>query len=207
MALSSQTIPQFMLEVDVVMSAVQRLRTHWEGEAEKKPSITAILIQAAARALQSHPRLNASLDGEFIKCYREINVGVATATQEGLLVPVIRRADSLHLGQIQAALDEIQAGAAQGKLKADFLSGGTFTVSNLGMYGVDRFQALVNPPEAAILAAGRIRELPWVGPEGVSVCPILTLRLSCDHRLLDGATAAPFLVDVKNLLENPYAML
>ncbi len=207
MTLSSQTIPQFVLEVDVEMSEAQRLRQsiHWAGE--RHPSYTAILVQAAARALQNHPRLNASLDGEFIRCYQEINVGVAIATAEGLLVPVIHKANALRLRQVQEILDEIRDGANRGKIKADFLSGGTFTLSNLGMYGVDRFQALINPPEAAILAAGRIRELPWSSSDGIQVRPILTLRLSCDHRLLDGATAAPFLVEVKNLLENPYEML
>lgn len=210
MALSSQTIPQFTLEVDVDMSEAQRLRqlrkrTLWEGD--KNPSYTAILIRVVARALHSHPRLNASLDGEFIRCYQEINLGVAVATPEGLLVPVIRKADMLRLRQIQEILDEIQDEAARGKIKSDHLSGGTFTVSNLGMFGIDRFQAIINPPEAAILAAGRIRELPWATSEGVQVRPILTLRLSCDHRLLDGATAAPFLMDIKNLLENPYELL
>ncbi len=207
MALSSQTIPQFVLEVDVVMSEAQRLRQHIQWDGEKTPSYSAILVQASARALEKHPRLNASLGGEFIRCYQEINVGVATATPEGLLVPVIRKANTLHLRQIQEVLDEIRDEARRGKIQADFLSGGTFTLSNLGMYGVDRFQALVNPPEAAILAAGRIRELPWAGSDGVQLRPILTLRLSCDHRVLDGATAAPFLAEVKNLLENPYEML
>jgi pyruvate dehydrogenase E2 component (dihydrolipoamide acetyltransferase) len=207
MALSSQTIPQFVLEVDVVMSEAQRLRQHIQWDGEKIPSYSAILVQVIARALHSHPRLNASLDGEFIRCYQEINLGVATATPEGLLVPVIRKANTLHLRQIQEVLDEIRDEARRGKIQADFLSGGTFTLSNLGMYGVERFQALVNPPEAAILAAGRIRKLPWVSSEGVQVQPVLTLRLSCDHRVLDGATAAPFLAQVKNLLENPYEML
>jgi pyruvate dehydrogenase E2 component (dihydrolipoamide acetyltransferase) len=157
--------------------------------------------------LHNHPRLNASLDGEFIRCYQEINLGVAVATPEGLLVPVIHKADLLRLRQIQEILDEIRDEAAHGKIKAEHLSGGTFTLSNLGMYVIDRFQALINPPEAAILAAGCIRELPWATPEGVQVRPILTLRLSCDHRILDGATASPFLMEIKNLLENPYEML
>jgi pyruvate dehydrogenase E2 component (dihydrolipoamide acetyltransferase) len=122
-------------------------------------------------------------------------------------VPVIHKADTLRLQQIQSILDEIREDAARGMLNTHFLSGGTFTLSNLGMYGIDRFQALVNPPEAAILAAGRIRELPWMGSEGVQACPVMSLRLSCDHRVLDGAAAAPFLIEVKNLLENPYGML
>jgi pyruvate dehydrogenase E2 component (dihydrolipoamide acetyltransferase) len=207
MALSSQTIPQFVLEVDVVMSEAQRLRQRAQEDGKKPPSYSAILIRVIAMALQHHPRLNASLDGEYIRCYREINVGVAIATPEGLLVPVIHKANTLRLREIHEVLDEIREGAALGKIKADFLGGGTFTLSNLGMFGVDRFQALINPPEAAILAAGRIRELPWTTSEGVQVRPILTLRLSCDHRLLDGATAAPFLMEIKALLENPYELL
>ena len=207
MVLSSQTVPVFVLEADVVMSEAQRLRQRTQWDGEKNPSYSAILIKAIARALQDHPRLNASLDGDFIRCYQEINLGVAVATPDGLLAPVIRNANILRLHEVQLVLDKIRDEAARGKLNADFLSGGTFTFSNLGMYGVDRFQALINPPEAAILAAGRIRELPWVSSDGIQLLPILTLRLSCDHRVLDGATAAPFLMEVKNLLENPYEML
>jgi len=198
MTLSSQTIPQFVLEVDVDMGEVVRLR---HATAQKRPSVTAILVKAAAEALRAHPRVNAGFEEGFVRIYKPINVGVAVATEEGLLVPVIHRADRLSVGEIQEALDSLREQARGGKVPPASLAGGTFTVSNLGMYGVDRFQALVNPPQAAILAAGRIRDLPWAGPEGIVVRPILTLRLTADHRVLDGAAAAAFLVAVKEQLE------
>jgi pyruvate dehydrogenase E2 component (dihydrolipoamide acetyltransferase) len=201
MSLSNQSIPQFVLEVDVDMSEAGRLRQ------ETFFSYTAILVKVVAEALERHPRVNASLDGEAIRYHREINVGLATATPDGLLVPVIGKANTLRLRQIQDAIAEIREQAGRGKIGSDYLSQGTFTLSNLGMYGIDRFEALVNPPEAAILAAGRIRDLPWAVAGEIHVRPILTLRLSADHRVLDGASAAPFLVEVKNLLENPYGLI
>jgi pyruvate dehydrogenase E2 component (dihydrolipoamide acetyltransferase) len=207
MALSAQTIPQFVLEVDADMSEAQRLRRQAQERGEKPGSYTALLVRVAAEALVLHPQVNASLDGEFVRRYQEINVGVAVAARQGLIVPVVRRANTLRLGQIQALLDEVRAQLTGGKIDPLYLSGGTFTLSNLGMYGIDRFQAIVNPPEAAILAAGRIRELPWVGTEGLHMRTFLTLRLSVDHRILDGAAAAPFLVEVKRLLEDPYRLL
>jgi pyruvate dehydrogenase E2 component (dihydrolipoamide acetyltransferase) len=207
MALSSQTIPQFVLEVDVDMAGVQRLRqqTAWKGQ--KRPTYTAFLVKAVATTLPAHPRVNASFDEGSIRVHPSIHIGVAVATAGGLLVPVIHHADRLSGPQIQAALDSLRdqvRGAGQGGAPpASALAGGTFTLSNLGMYGVDRFQALVNPPQAAILAAGRLRDLPWSTAGGIQVRPILTLRLAADHRVLDGATAAPFLVAVKDLLEQP----
>jgi len=155
MSLSNQSIPRFVLEVDVDMSEAWRLRQ------ETFFSYTAILVKVVAEALERHPRVNASLDGEAIRYHREINVGLATATPDGLLVPVIGKANTLRLRQIQDAIAEIREQAGRGKIGSDYLSQGTFTLSNLGMYGIDRFEALVNPPEAAILAAGRIRDLPW----------------------------------------------
>ncbi len=207
MAHSSQTIPQFVLEIDAEMSAAQNWRAAAGEGRGRPPGYTAVLVKVAAEALKRHPQVNASLDGEALRMYKEVNVGVAMATLQGLLVAVIRRADELHLDQIQDKLDEIRKELRAGSLPPAYLSGGTFTVSNLGMYGIDRFQALVNPPEAAILAAGRIREQLMPGAGGMELRPAITLRLSVDHRVLDGAAAAPFLVEVKDLLENPYRML
>ena len=203
MSLSSQSIPQFALEVDVDMTEAQRLRQHIGESRGSKPGYTAILVRVVAAALQAYPQVNASFDGESVLRYKEINVGVAVAGPEGLLVPVIHAADRLHLDQIQAQLEEIRAQAERGVLDPVYLSGGTFTVSNLGMYGIDRFLALVNPPQAAILAAGRIRQLPWAVGNTIEARPVLTLRLSVDHRVLDGSTAAPFLGEVRQLLRIP----
>ena len=207
MTRSSQTIPQFTLEMDVDMGEAQRWRDEAGKEGEKRPSYTAILVRVVAEALRRHPRVNASLDGETLRQYKEINIGVATAMPEGLIVPVIRRADALSLAQIQEALDDLRDELAAGKVDPAHMDGATFTISNLGMYGVDRFQALINPPEAAILAVGRIRDLPVAGPHGLEARPVMTLRLSVDHRALDGATAAPFLATVRELLESPLRML
>jgi pyruvate dehydrogenase E2 component (dihydrolipoamide acetyltransferase) len=207
MALSSQTIPQFCLEVDVDMSETVRWRERAARAGRKPAGFTALLVKVAAAALALYPRVNASLDGHCIRLYREIHLGVAMASPDGLLVPVICRPDSLRLNQIQQKLDEIRIQIASGRLEAEYLQTGTFTLSNLGMFGVDRFRALVNPPQAAILAAGRIRGQPWEGPSGIQNRPTLTLSLAVDHRVLDGATAAPFLAELKTLLEEPYLLL
>jgi pyruvate dehydrogenase E2 component (dihydrolipoamide acetyltransferase) len=204
---SVRTIPQFTLEVDVDMGEARRWRECYNQESKTKVSYTALLVRTVAAVLKRQPRMNARLDGERIVGYREVNLGVAVATPQGLIVPVIRKADGLNVEQIQEVLEVLQEQAQVGKLPAERLSGATFTLSNLGMFGIDRFQAIINPPEAAILAAGRIRERPWVVKGEISARPIMTLRLTVDHRVADGATAAPFLVEVDRLMKNPYLLL
>jgi pyruvate dehydrogenase E2 component (dihydrolipoamide acetyltransferase) len=171
-----------------------------------------LLVQIVARALREHPQLNGSfIDGE-LRVYREVNVGVAMATAEGLMVPVVHRADELKLGQIQEAITRLREKAQSEAPKRqpfapDDVRGGTFTVSNLGMFGIDAFRAIINPPEAGILAVGRIVERP-VGVDGQIVLrPIVRLVLSVDHRAVDGAQAASFLATVRRYLENPYLLL
>jgi len=168
-----------------------------------------------ARALREHPQLNgAFIDGE-LRVYREVNVGVAMATAEGLMVPVIHRADEIKLGQIQEAITRLREKARsearpeqpRQPFALDDVRGGTFTVSNLGMYGIDAFRAIINPPEVAILAVGRIVERP-IGVDGqIILRPIVRLVLSVDHRAVDGAQAASFLAAVRRYLENPYLLL
>jgi len=199
---SFQSAPHFILEVDVDMHAVRIWRECYQKH-KTHVSYTAILVNAISLALKRHPRLNASLDGEQVRQYREVNIGVAMATDEGLLVPVVRRADELRIREIQRQLETLRQQADRGRIALEYLSGGTFTLSNLGMYGVDRFQAIINPPEAAVLAVGRVRELPWAVCGGMAIRPIVNMRLSIDHRVLDGAAAAPFLVEIRSLLENP----
>lgn len=199
---SFQSAPHFVLEVDVDMCAARHWRERYQQE-EARVSYTAILVKAVSLALKRHPRLNASLDGDHIRLYQEVNLGVAMATDEGLLVPVIRGADELRIQEIQGQLETLREQAERGRIAPEHLSGGTFTLSNLGMFGIDRFQAIINPPEAAVLAVGRMRELPWPVCGGVALRPIVNMRLSIDHRVLDGAVAAPFLVEVRDLLENP----
>jgi pyruvate dehydrogenase E2 component (dihydrolipoamide acetyltransferase) len=203
MSNSNQNIPQFVLEEDVNMAYAKQWRDQFNNAHHIKPSYTAILIRVVSSVLERYPRLNASFDDGWVRQYRDINIGIATATQHGLHVPVIRGSNHLKITAIQSCLDRIRVQAEQGKFDARFLGGGTFTITNLGMYGVARFQALINPPEAAILAVGAIREIPWCLPSNeLGVAPIMTIRLSLDHRVVDGAVAAPFLTEIKNCLEN-----
>lgn len=210
MLTSVQAVPHFELEIEVDMSEAGRWRARYAEGNGGKVSYTALLVKVVAHALREHPRINASfVDGE-LRVYREINVGVAVATTDGLMVPVVHRADEMSLGQIQATIAQLREKAqaeTQTRFAPDEVRGGTFTVSNLGMYGIDAFQAIINPPEAAILAVGRIVERP-VGVEGQIVLrPMMRLVLSVDHRVVDGAQAASFLATVRRYLESPYLML
>jgi pyruvate dehydrogenase E2 component (dihydrolipoamide acetyltransferase) len=204
---SSQTIPQFTLEVDVDMNEAVRLRQQLNPEAKNPVSFTALLVKAVALALRQFPRINATFNVDNLHCYKRVNIGVAMTAKDDLIVPVIHQADMLTLEQIQERLDGLKREASQGTLDAEKLSSGTFTLSNLGMYGIDRFTALVNPPQVAILAVGQIRDQVWVDGERLVIRPVLTLRLSVDHRALDGATASPFLVEMRKMIENPYRLL
>ena len=203
MSQSNQDIPQFVLEEDVNMAFARRWRNQYQEAYQIRPSYTALLIRVVANVLAQFPEINASFEEGWVRHYREINIGVATATQEGLHVPVIKRADQLKVKQIQSFLDQIRVQAEHGKFESKFMGGGTFTISNMGMYGISRFQALINPPEAAILAVGAIREIPWCLPsKELGIAPVMTMCLSLDHRVVDGAAAAPFLMEIKNCLEN-----
>jgi pyruvate dehydrogenase E2 component (dihydrolipoamide acetyltransferase) len=157
--------------------------------------------------LRKYPRLNASWQNDTIVLNQEINIGLAVAVDDGLLVPVIHQADELTLTQLAAQRAKLVTGAKAGKLSLDDLSGGTFTISNLGMYGVDAFNAIVNPPQAAILAVSRIadRVVPVNGQPAVQ--PMMTLSLSCDHRVVDGARGAEFLQALADLIEEPLQLL
>lgn len=198
-----QTTPQFVLETATDMTEAVR----WHEQTAGRMSYTALLVRAIAAALSRAPRVNSLLVEDELRRYRTIHVGVAMATEDGLVVPVIHHADRLTIGDIQARLDDLREQAEAGRLQLADLTGGTFTLSNLGMYGVDAFTAVINPPQVAILACGRIMETP-VGHQGqVVIRPTLCLRLTVDHRALDGAQTAPFLVDVKRLLESPYMLL
>jgi pyruvate dehydrogenase E2 component (dihydrolipoamide acetyltransferase) len=191
----------------VDMSEASRWRAHYAEGSGVKASYTALLVKVVAQALREHPHLNAAWVDDELRVYREINVGVAVATAEGLLVPVVRRADGMSLSHIQETITQLQEKANKLRFAPDDLRGGTFTVSNLGMYGIDAFRAIINPPEAAILAVGRIVERP-VGVEGQIVLrSVVRLTLSIDHRVVDGAQAASFIVAVRHYLENPYLLL
>jgi pyruvate dehydrogenase E2 component (dihydrolipoamide acetyltransferase) len=202
-----RTIPHFYLRREIDATALVAWRAAAQPRFEIKLTYTDLLIRVVAAALVEHPRLNGSWNGRELDLNPEINVGLAVPTDDGLLVPVIHQADQKHLAEIAAERQTIVGRARAGRLRLADLQGGTFTLSNLGMYGVDEFQAIVNPPQAAILAVGRIAER--VVPVGgrPEIRPRLALSLSCDHRAVDGARAAAFLDALAGLLEQPLAML
>ena len=197
LSISFKTAPHStnMMEVDV--SEAKRLHERLQV------SYTTILVKAVARALTEHSIINAALEGEKIKIFEDVNIGVAVATENGLVVPVIRNADKKSLEEIETALKRLTEKAKQGRLVRDEVTGGTFTISNLGMYGVEFFTPIINPPEAAILGVGRVAEKPVVVNGNVQVRPVLMLSLSYDHRVIDGVPAAQFLSKVKHFIENP----
>lgn len=207
MSESARNAPHFLLEVDVNMSECRRLRQHYNDSGPVKISFTTILIKVVSRVLRMHPQMNVSYHDDRLHRYRDINLGIAVATPDGLRVPVLKNIETRNFREIQEELEQIVENAKNGRINLENLGGGTFTISNLGMYGIDRFQAIINPPEAAILAVGRIRDLAWVTPQGIRSQPIMNLRLSIDHRAVDGAGAAPFLADIQKVLENPYILL
>jgi pyruvate dehydrogenase E2 component (dihydrolipoamide acetyltransferase) len=208
MSESKATVPDFAIEVDVDMTDAVALRGRMKAELALTPSLNDLVIKAAARALREHPRVNGSFrDGRF-ETYERVNVGVAVATDDGLVVPTVFDADRRSLGDIAAELRRLAGRVRDGQIAPPELAGGTFTVSNLGMFGVDRFAGVINPPQAAILCVGAVVARPAVTPEGsIAVRQIMTLTLVSDHRILYGASAARFLADVRSALEAPLALL
>jgi len=200
-SLSTRTAPQSTITMEVDMSNTVKLR-------EKiQVSYTDMLVKAAAKALAEHPIINSTLENEKIKIFADVNVGVAVATERGLIVPVMYNANGKTLKEIASVLKELVEKAKQGKLTKEELTGGTFTITNLGMYGVDVFTPIVNPPETAILGVGRVVKRPVVVDGQIVVKPVMQLSLTFDHRVVDGAPAAQFLQKIKNFLENPNASL
>jgi pyruvate dehydrogenase E2 component (dihydrolipoamide acetyltransferase) len=172
-----------------------------------KPSYTDVIIMAVAKALKEHPLLNSRLEGEEIKIYEDINIGMAVALEDGLIVPVIKNADKKSLIEIALLTKDLAERARSGKLSMDETINGTFTVTNLGMYGVEFFTPIINPPETAILGVGTIKQKPVIDNGKISFKDFMYLCLSFDHRVIDGAEAAKFLQTLKRLLENPYLLL
>jgi pyruvate dehydrogenase E2 component (dihydrolipoyllysine-residue acetyltransferase) len=191
---SWQEVPHFYLHRDVDASRL----LSWKSVAPKGTSVTDLLIKVCAETLRRHPRVNAG-DG--------VNVGVAVATEDALIVPVVHGADSLTLGQISERRRAIAEAARAGRLRPEDVQGGSFTISNLGMYGVDAFQAIVNAPQAAILAVGRTVERPWIVDGAVVARPVMTLSVSFDHRVVDGARGAEFLDTLASFIEEPAGLV
>ena len=172
-----------------------------------KVSFNDIIIKIASKALSEFPVLNSSLTVEGILLHDHIHIGIAVAVEDGLIVPVIRNADTMSLEDISKDTRDLVIKAKSGKLKPEEYTGGTFTITNLGMFDIDEFTAIINPPEAAILAIGKIERVPAVEGENVVIIPKITLSLTYDHRIVDGVPAARFLQRIKQLMENPFLLI
>lgn len=201
------TAPHFYLTMSINMDAAVAARTKLNENAKVKISFNDLVLKATAVALKQHPKINSSWLGDKIRYNHNINIGVAVAVDEGLLVPVVRNADALSLSQITTQVKDFAQKAKDKKLQPSDWEGSTFTISNLGMFGIDEFTAIINPPDACILAVGGISQIPVVKNNQIVVGNIMKVTLSCDHRVVDGATGAAFLQTLKSLLEEPLRMM
>lgn len=199
--------PHFYLTMEINMDNAMAARTQLNEISPVKISFNDFVIKATALSLRQHQAVNSSWMGDFIRQNHHIHVGSAVATPDGLIVPVIRFADQKTLSQIAAEAKELYGKAKDKKLQPNEFSGNTFTISNLGMMDIDEFTAIINPPDSAILAVGRIKETVVKKGDGFAVTNIMKLTLSCDHRTVDGAVGAAFLQTLKKYLENPVTML
>lgn len=213
MQASFQTIPHIALTIEVDVSNLENVRVQLNALAEKrhesKISMTALLVKIVAWALEQNPYLNASLIGGKIYLWKDINVGIATAIEGGLIVPVVHQANYLSMRQLADTLQDVTTRAREGKLDLRDVQHGTFTISNLGMYGINHFRAIINPPESAILAVGKVVRKPVVinAQDDVAVRPMMSITLSADHRVIDGVVAAQFLQNLAQAIEIPEALL
>ena len=204
MAEAKATIPDFTLSTEVDMDAIVRLREDQvDSDPVQIPTLNDFVVRACALALRRHPRVNASYREGRFELYERVNVGVAVATEDALLVPTVFDADTKSLGQIASETRALAERAREGKLAPPELAGGTFTVSNLGMYGITEFVAVINPPQAAILAVGSLEDRAVLRDGAMKSSSRMKLTLTCDHRILYGADAAAFLQDVRTNLERP----
>ena len=201
------TVPHFFLARDVDAKRFKKWHSNAQDRSESKLTYTDLLVKVVAQTLVAHPRVNAAWSDGRIVANDSVHIGLAVAVEDGLLVPVIRNADQLRLEEIAAVRADLVKRAQAGKLGVDELQGGTFTISNLGMFGIDQFSAIINPPQAAILAVGRIADRVVAVDGKPKVRPMLTLNLSADHRVVDGARAARFLDHIAATIEDPMRLL
>jgi pyruvate dehydrogenase E2 component (dihydrolipoamide acetyltransferase) len=201
------TAPHFYLTMEILMDRAMEVRTQLNALSPVKLSFNDLVIKAAAVALKQHPAVNSSWLGDKIRQNKVVNIGVAVAVDEGLLVPVVRNADGKGLSAIATEVKELAGKAKSKKLQPAEWEGSTFTISNLGMFGIEEFTAIINPPDACILAVGGIKQTAVVKDGQLAIGNIMKVTLSCDHRVVDGATGAAFLQTLKSLLEDPMRML
>jgi pyruvate dehydrogenase E2 component (dihydrolipoamide acetyltransferase) len=205
---SKAPVPHFYVTSEVAMDRAWDLREALNAlEGQPKISVNDLVIRACALTLLGHPGVNASFQGETIRVYHRAHIGIAVALDDGLITPVLRDCQAKSLAQIAIEARELVERARSRKLRVPELSGATFSISNLGMFEVTEFSAIINPPEGAILAVGAVRQVPVVTDSGVGVGRRMALTLSCDHRVMDGAMGARFLQDLKRLLEEPLRLL
>lgn len=204
---SKFTAPHYYLTMEVDMGQASSSREQMNSLPNTKISFNDMVLKACAMALTKHPQVNTSWNGDTTVYHQHVHMGVAVAVEEGLVVPVVRHADQLNLSQIGARVRDMAARARDRKLTPQEMEGSTFTVSNLGMFGITEFTSIINQPNSAILSVGAIVETPVVRNGEIVIGSIMKLTMACDHRTVDGATGAQFLQTVKAYLENPVTML
>jgi pyruvate dehydrogenase E2 component (dihydrolipoamide acetyltransferase) len=205
---AKQEIPHFRLttsfDAEPMLEFRKRLNDLLGGRG--KVSVNDLLLKGAALALRRVPDVNAAFTGEAIRYFTRVHIGVAVALERGLITPVVRNADLKGIGVISAEVKDLIKRAKSREIKAEEIQGSTFTVSNLGMFAVDQFDAIINPPEAAILAVGRVIEMPVANGDRIHIGKRMNMTLSCDHRVVDGALGARFLDELIELLERPESL-
>jgi pyruvate dehydrogenase E2 component (dihydrolipoamide acetyltransferase) len=203
-------VPTFYLTIEVDMTQLMELRARANRALERdgvKASINDFLIRSVAEALKRHPEVNAAWGDGVVVRYRRVHMGIAVAVEDGLITPVVRDAHTKRVRDIAVEVKELAARAREKKLKPEEYTGATFSISNLGMFGITEFTAIINPPEAGILAIGAVEEKPVVEDGEVVVRPRMRMTMSCDHRVVDGAMGAKFLQTVRELVEDPMMMI
>ena len=210
---SKQNVPHFYLTVNIELDALLELRAKLNATAPKdgsgafKLSVNDLIIKACAVALKRHPNVNASWTDEAILQYDDVDISIAVAIPDGLITPIIRKADMLGLAAISNSMKDLGARAKAGKLKPEEYQGGGFSISNLGMFGISEFSAIINPPQACILAVGAGEKRAVVKNDQIAIATVMSVTLSCDHRVVDGALGAEFLATLKTILEEPLSLL
>ena len=206
---SKREAPHFYVAVDIDMTAAMALRRDVNDElpSASRVSVNDLIVKASALAIGKHPKFNSFFRGDYLQMNRSINVGIAIALESGLIVPGIPECENKTLAQIAAASRDLIDRANNGTLQAEEYTGTTYSVSNLGMFDVDSFTAIIFPPHAAILAVGAVKEQPVARDGQLAIAEIMKATLSVDHRVADGAEAAQFLMEIKRLLEKPVSLL
>jgi pyruvate dehydrogenase E2 component (dihydrolipoamide acetyltransferase) len=210
---SKATIPHFYVAMDIELDALLKLRADLNAQAPKdgagafKLSVNDLVIKACAVALRRHPGVNAAWTDEAILQFQDVDISVAVAIPDGLITPIVKKADQKGLATVSNEMKDLAARAKSGKLKPDEFQGGGFSISNMGMFGVSHFAAIINPPQAGILAVGAGEQRPVVKNGALAIATVMTCQLSVDHRVIDGALAAEFMQTLKGLIESPLSLM